>query len=316
MTPVLDIDEQARGWFVRLNGADASEADWLAFEVWLEADDVHRDAYDTVESLWVSLDEVPASALPANEDFGPAPTVRRRPARWLYAAVGVAAAVVLAVGVWPMVPNETQVYQTTTRTRTVELADGSVIRMNRHSHMSVRLRSDRREVTLSDGEAAFDVAHEADRPFVITAGDHSVQVLGTAFNVINHDQNFSVSVERGVVAVTPSRTNTVLRLTAGQRIEKRGAQALVMSQVDPAVVSAWRDGVLVYRAAPLDQVADDLSRYLDKPVHVSASARDVRFTGALRVGDEAIMLEQLRELAPVEVSRSADWVELARRGGR
>ena len=319
MSPVLKIDEQARGWFVRLNGPDSSETDWLAFEAWLTADDAHRDAYDAVESLWVSLDEVPASALPANEDFGPAPLplpVRRSRTRWLYSAVGIAATVALAVGVWPMVSGSgVQVYQTTDAPRTVELADGSVIRMNRHSDMSVRLRDGRREVTLSDGEAAFDVAHDASRPFVITAGDHSVQVLGTAFNVINHDHRFSVGVERGVVAVTPSSTRKVLRLTAGQRIDQQGAQQAVLSRVDPNGVSAWRDGVLVYRAAGLDQVASDLSRYLDKPVTVSASGRDVRFTGVLRVGDEAIMLEQLRELAPVEVSRSPDRVELIGRGG-
>lgn len=317
MNPVLNIDEQARGWFVRLNGADASEADWLAFEAWLVADDAHRDAYDAVESLWVSLDEVPVSALPANEDFAPAPLpVRKSRTRWLYSAVGIAATVLLAVGVWPMVSNRTQVYQTTTQPRTVELADGSVVRMNRHSDMSVSLQSGRREVTLSDGEAAFDVTHDASRPFVITAGDHSVQVLGTAFNVVNHDRQFSVSVERGVVAVTPSHTNKILRLTAGQRIDQHGVQPVVMSRVDPAAASAWSDGVLVYRATPLTQVADDLSRYFDKPVTVSTSGRGVRFTGVLQVGDEATMLEQLRELAPVEVSRSPGGVELTGRGGR
>ena len=317
MNPVPDIDEQARGWFVRLNGSDASEADWLAFEAWLEADAVHRDAYDAVESLWASLDAIPASALPANEDFGLAPLpVRKRRTRWIWPAVGIAATVALAVGVWPMIFPGTQVYQTTTRPETVELADGSVIRMNRHSDMSVRLRSDRREITLSDGEAAFDVAHDASRPFVITAGDHSVQVLGTAFNVVNHDQRFSVSVERGVVAVIPARMTRALRLTAGQRVDQLGARSAVLSRLDPARASAWRDGVLVYHTAPLDLVADDLSRYLDKPVTVSASGRDVRFTGVLRVGDEAIMLEQLRELAPVEVSRSPDGVELTGLGGR
>ncbi|MFC7378911.1 FecR family protein [Brevundimonas sp. GCM10030266] len=315
MTLHPDIDEQAQGWFVRLNGADASEAEWLAFQDWLEADDAHRLAYDRVEQLWVELDEVPASILPANEDF---PV--KRPARrlnWLYPAVGIAAAVALAVGVWPMfTAGETVTYTTGDAPRTVQLADGSTIHMNRHSDLSVRLKPGRREVTLADGEAAFDVAHDVQRPFVITADRHSVQVLGTAFNVISHEDRFSVSVERGVVAVTPAEGQAPLRLTAGQRVEQVGNAPAVRSRVDPADASAWRNGVLLYRDASLAQVGDDLSRYFGKPVNVAASAREIRFTGVLRVGDEAIMLEQLRELAPVQVSRSPDRVDLTGRDGR
>lgn len=314
MTLHPDIDEQAQGWFVRLNGSDASEADWLAFQDWLEADEAHRAAYDHVEQLWVDLDAVPASTLPANEDF-PEARPSRRP-RWLLPAVGMAAAVLLAVGVWPMLSSSGEVYRTDGEARTVELADGSVIHLNRHSDVKVRLEAGRREVTLGDGEAAFDVAHDADRPFVITAGEHSVRVLGTAFNVVNHQGRFSVSVERGVVAVTPARADAPLRLTAGQRVDQVGDADAVTSQVDPAGASAWRSGVLVYRDAALPRIAEDLSRYLDKPVNVSASAQEIRFSGVLRVGDEATMLEQLRELAPVQVSRSPDGVELTGRDGR
>lgn len=307
------IDEQARDWFIRLADADASEADWLAFQSWIEADDAHRDAYDRVEQLWVALDAVPRSVLPANDET---PGVRHRMGpRWLYPAVGIAAAIALAAGVWPMLGlGETQVYRTTSDPRTVVLADGSRIFINRHSDVSVRLSRQRREVTLADGEAAFDVAHNASRPFVITAGDHSVRVLGTAFNVLNHDGRFSVGVERGVVAVTPAHGATALQLTAGQRVDQIGGRQVVKTSIDPANVSTWRRGVLVYRNASVADVGEDLSRYLDKPVNVSASARTLHFTGVLQVGDEGIMLDQLKELVPVDVSRSETGLGLTRRG--
>lgn len=309
----IDIEAQAQGWFVRLNAPDASEGEWLAFQDWIEAGPAHREAYDRVEALWIALDDAPLSALPANDDI---PVARRSRPAWLYPAVGMAAALVLAVGVWPLFGPHAEIYQTASEPRTVELSDGSVIHMNRHSELSVRMEKDRREVTLSDGEAAFDVAHNAARPFVITASDHSVQVLGTAFNVVNHDGRFSVSVERGVVAVTPASSRDVLRLTAGQRVDQLGVQTAVLSRVDPASASTWRSGVLVYRNASLAAVGDDLSRYLDKPVNVSVSAQNLRFTGVLRVADEAVMLEQLKELAPVEVARSADEVDLTGRDSR
>jgi transmembrane sensor len=309
-----DIDEQAQGWFVRLNDADASEAEWLSFQDWLEADAAHPLAYARVEQLWLDLDTVPASALPANDDFGGARRVRPT---WIYPLVGLAAAVALTVGIWPAVfGNGAQIYHTASEPRTVELADGSMVYMNRHSDLSVDLSGARREVALTNGEAAFDVAHNADRPFVITAGDHNVEVLGTAFNVVNHDDRFSVSVQRGVVAVTSAKSRAPVRLTVGQQIDQVGEQNAVLSRVDPANASIWRSGALVYSNAPLGRLADDLSRYLDKPVNVSASAQTLRFTGVLRVGDEATMLGQLRELVPVEVSRSPDGVELTRRETR
>lgn len=308
------IEEQARGWFVRLADADASESDWLAFQAWIEADDAHRDAYDRVEQLWIALDEVPASALPANDETPGIRRARTGP-RWLYPAVGIAAAVALAVGVWPMLSGDgTQVYRTAADPRTVVLSDGSQIFINRHSDVSVRMTNARREVTLADGEAAFDVAHNAQRPFVITAGDHRVQVLGTAFNVLNHENRFSVGVERGVVAVTPTQGAQTLRLTAGQRVDQIGDREVVRSSIAPSDVSTWRRGVLVYRNAPITEVGEDLSRYLDKPVNVSASARTLRFTGVLQVGDEGIMLDQLKELVPVDVSRSETSLGLTRRG--
>jgi transmembrane sensor len=307
------IDERARDWFVRLADPDASEADWLAFQDWLEADDAHRGAYDRVEQLWVALDEVPRSAIPANDET---PGIRRRSRpRWLYPAVGMAAAVALAVGVWPMLNGgEMQVYRTASDPRTVVLSDGSQIFINRHSDVSVRMTRGRREVTLADGEAAFDVTHNASRPFVITAGDHSVRVLGTAFNVLNHDDRFSVGVERGVVAVTPARGAATLQLTAGQRVDQVGGRQVVRSHIDPVDASTWRRGVLVYRNASVAEVGEDLSRYLDKPVNVSASARTLRFTGVLQVGDEGIMLDQLKELVPVDVSRAETGLGLTWRG--
>ncbi len=69
--------------------------------------------------------------------------------------------------------------------------------------------------------------------------------------------------------------------------------------------------MLVYRDSSLSDVAYDLSRYLDKTVNVSPAARNLRFTGALKVSDEATMLRQLQDFAPVRVTRSGTSIDLA-----
>lgn len=306
MSATDKIHAAARAWFVRLNDDQTSEADWLAFLDWTEADEAHRLAYDRVEQLWAELDE-PLETTPAN-DIGP--KIRRR-AVWLVPAM--AAGLVLALGVGSTFLGErAQVYRTGDQPRLLALEDGSRIVLNRRSEMTVRLRHDSRDITLVDGEAAFDVAHDQTRPFSVSANGHDIRVLGTAFNVLSHQDRFSVSVARGVVAVTPRQDSTV-RLTAGRRIDQVGKAASVISTVDPAETSPWRDGVLIYRNADVAEIATDLSRYLDKPVRVSPSTRDLRYTGVLTLGAEPTMLKQLEDLLPVEAKGLPDAVVLSRR---
>jgi transmembrane sensor len=312
MTAQTDIEEKALHWFVVLRDDDAPESAWLEFQDWLEASPTHAAAYDAVERLWVDLEDHAASA-PAEApviDFATA-RARRGKARspWLGAAIGIAASVTLAVALFLWLTPGSQIYATTDAPLTVALEDGSHVYLNRHSTLDVRFDGDNRSVSLTEGEAAFDIAHDPAHPFIVAAGDHQVEVLGTAFNVLNHGDRFAVAVERGVVAVTPVNAPKV-RLVAGQALAQRGEQTPALSQVSPDQTSPWRQGVLVYRNRPMTDVADDLSRYLDKPVVLSTSARALRFTGALRIGDEAVMLKQLQDFAPVRVDASSREVRV------
>ncbi|GAW42471.1 fec operon regulator FecR [Brevundimonas sp. SH203] len=321
MTANTDIDEKALHWFVALRDEAAGDDVWLDFQSWLEASPAHALAYDAVERLWVDLD-----ALDATTAFAPEPTpvidlteARHRRAHgrrfWLAPGLGVAASITLAVGLWHWMAPNGQTYATADAPLTVALEDGSHVYLNRHSRLDVRFDGDRRAVSLAEGEAAFDVAHDPAHPFVIAAGDHQIEVLGTAFNVLNHGDDFAVAVERGVVAVTPAKAPRV-RLIAGQALTQIAHQTPALAAVAPDRASAWRQGVLVYRDRPLGEVADDLSRYLDKPVVLSTSARALRFTGALRIGDEAVMLQQLQDFLPIRIDASTNAVHVdAREAG-
>ena len=115
--------------------------------------------------------------------------------------------------------------------------------------------------------------------------------------------------------MTPAKAPKV-RLTAGQALTQTAQKTPALAAVAPDRASAWRQGVLVYRDRPLGDVADDLSRYLDKPVVLSTSARALRFTGALRIGDEAVMLQQLQDFLPIRIDASANAVRVdAREAG-
>lgn len=313
--------DQALGWFVALRDDAADESQWLAFQTWLEADANHGCQYDAVEQMWLDLDEI--DSVPPVVAPAPAPTPfarRHRPAgrisptRRLAPAFAIAASLVLAAGLWINLSNRPQTFVTTDAARIVVLDDGSNVQLNRHSRMSVRMTADQRTVTLDEGEAAFDVVHLAERPFVVQSGDRSVRVLGTAFDVLNHNGRYRVAVQRGAVTVDAGAGHSPTRLRAGQALERTGLALPVTSAIAPDEALGWTTGTLIYRNAPLSAVADDLSRYLDKPVIVGDPAKPVMFTGVLQVGDEATMARQLEDLLPIRVSRSSTEVRLTPRG--
>ncbi|MEO8113820.1 MAG: FecR domain-containing protein, partial [Phenylobacterium sp.] len=208
---------EAADWLARLEGGAAGGDDWLAFETWLAASPAHTAAYVRLEGLWVeldadctaileALDAAPAMALPRRARPSSASTPSRR--AWLRAGWAVAASLAVAVaGLGYMRTRETVpvVYETANgETSQVTLADGTRIRLNGGSRISVRLDRGQRRVEMADAEATFDVAHDPSRPFRIAVGDREVRVVGTEFNLRRRSGRIALTVRRGVVDVRSS----------------------------------------------------------------------------------------------------------------
>lgn len=317
--------DQAVAWFVRLQGDDVAEDEWIAFRDWLEASPANREAYDEVEGLWVDLDDAaePAAAedstvVPFRPRPGP-PLHRRAFLRW---GAPIAACLAVGVGVWQLRPESpdlppADIYETAPgEIRAISLADGSRIDLDAASRVEVRLAPGTRSVALVRGEAAFDVAHDPARPFFVAAGDRTVRVVGTEFNVLRQSGTVRVTVRRGVVAVAGSG-GTVHRLTPGQQLEHReGSSQSTVTQVSADEAFAWKRGVLIYRDRPLAEVAADLSRHSKLPIRVEPAAQRLRFTGTLSVDTLDAMLGRLETFMPISVERRATEIRLRARAAR
>jgi transmembrane sensor len=213
---------EAANWFARLQAVDAPEADWLAFRDWLERDPAHAEAFAAVEQMWVSLDDMDLPAQTRVIPLRPRPEARPAGRRWAMIGAGATAAAAALAAVMVLPQQGAVAYVAPeTQPRTVQLADGSHLYLNRATQVRVALKSSRRAVELVDGEADFDVAHDPARPFVIAAGDRQIRVLGTEFNVLRHDGRLTVTVKRGVVAVTGDADHPadMVTLTAGQQLD-------------------------------------------------------------------------------------------------
>ena len=83
--------------------------------------------------------------------------------------------------------------------KTIELADHSIVQLNTNSRLEVDYSDDYRRLTLVQGEAHFDVAHNPDRPFEVYAGQGLVRAIGTSFTVHMRKIDVEVIVTEGTV---------------------------------------------------------------------------------------------------------------------
>ncbi len=318
------VIDQASAWAVRLGGGDMSEADYLDLEAWLAASPDHPHALTEAEQLWAALDD-DRGALDAaltQAAAATAPTIsalasrKRSPnRRWRWAGGGLAAALAAGLLLLPLLSDRTSTYVTAPgEQKTITLRDGSSIAMNGGSELSVRLSGKERLIEMKSAEAAFDVAHDAQRPFRVTVGESRIEVLGTAFDVRRDGRSTTVNVSRGVVRVSELADPAHhVRLTMGQAVTLvDGSHALEVTQ-GSTETAGWRAGRLVYDNRPLSDVAADLSRAYPTPVRAVGDAADIRFTGTLILDDQAATLRRLEAFLPISASRADGAVQLRSR---
>jgi transmembrane sensor len=311
---VKRIKGECREWLALIHSGEASEADRARFAAWLRADPRHQRAYDGLHLLWRDISTL--NQLKELEPVPPRPA-QRRPAKATRRLLPLAAAATvagLALALFLTQPQplpqpatpasvvQTQEYQTQLgEVRAIQLSDGSTVTLGARSRVLVNFTDSERRVQLERGEAYFDVAKNAARPFYVAAPGTAVRVLGTRFDVRVGDSHVRVAVDEGVVAVN----NRSSALTRGQRIDVMPDGAMTsVTQVDGSEVAAWREGRLVYDGATLADVVADLARYRPNVTLSSAEAGKLRVTAGLRVEQIDQFVDRLPDILPVRVIRS------------
>ncbi|MDH7461158.1 FecR domain-containing protein [Chitinophagaceae bacterium 26-R-25] len=170
----------------------------------------------------------------------------------------------------------------------VNLPDGTVVTLNNGSKLdyAVAFNGKSRDVYLV-GEAYFDVAHDAKKPFYVHTGNYSVKVLGTAFNVKAYpgDKAISVTVEKGKVQVEKSNSSKPLGvLSAGDQliVNEQSVQTKV-EKVDVHQVLEWKDDLLVFDDISFEEASVIIGNYFGVELKFKDEAlRNSRFTGDFR----------------------------------
>ena len=345
----MALSEQAADWYLTLQAGPLDEAERRQFLAWLKASPLHIEEFLRVSRLSAGLKvaaqepQVPIDELLAVlrtappevarlETTRPGPVMDERRRRFGWPRLGIAAAALgaLLVLAWLRIgpPAGSGIALQSAHGKQLErvLADGSVIRLNSDSRVTVRYSRSERFVKLEYGEALFQVTHER-RPFRVSDGHSSILAVGTRFDVYRKADATLVTLVEGRLAIyagdwhwpwsAPHPPAGALRLEAGQatRISDDGAPA-VAQPADPDRSLGWLQHRIAFDHWPLAEVAAEFNRYAEQPIRIEdPELREFQISGNFDSEDVDSFLAYVGTLEGVVIQRTSAGYVVARTPG-
>ncbi|HCW20439.1 FecR domain-containing protein [Achromobacter sp.] len=251
---------EARTWLLTLTSGRATEADAEAFREWLRADPRRQAAFAAQKQLWRDV----GPAVQAVVAEGARNRARKSLVTGRRAFLGgalAASAAYLAfkppLGLWPGLDVLGADYRTAAgEQRRVALGNAVDVQMNTQTRINVSRDGDGAVIELADGEAEIRSGPAA---AVVVAGKGRITAKDALFNVRYIDGEARLCCLSGVVRL--AHEQGVFDIVANRELRYDDRRVMPPVQVDPAIVTAWRQGWLVFDQQPLAQVVDELNRY-------------------------------------------------------
>lgn len=259
-----------------------------------------------------SLNKIPSGVPQRRKGYG-------RPVAFSIAAAAIAVAAVLIYIFLPHLflmngqtaPKESQVQEISTamgQRTSFRMADGSHVHLNADSRIKIppAFGDSVRQIQL-EGEAYFNVTHNAEVPFIVHSGRSSTKVLGTKFGVkaYPNEGKVQVVVEEGKVELSSSdkATEADKRQLTKKQVGLLGSDGKISMETIESVASylAWKEGRLVFESTPFKEAAPQLERWYNIEIKADQSLSSQQVTASF---DDEPMLEVLNILA---LSLDADF---------
>ena len=181
------------------------------------------------------------------------------------------------------------------------LPDGSAVWLNSGTTFSYPDRFENDRIVELEGEAYFEVEKQKES-FIVKTSFGEVEVLGTSFNVKAYNEEaFITTLERGSVSFTS--------LTGKKAILKPGSQVVYNSnnfftrKVDTEIFTSWKDGKLIFRDEPLQNMITRLERWYNVDIKLEDERiKNLKYTGTIEMESFSEVLELIKATTPIEYS--------------
>lgn len=337
--PLDEVENAAAAWLLKQENPGWSAADDARLQAWLQGSPSHQVAYIRLRSVWNKTGRLNSvgsaftgADVPARGDIkrlpffalknGHAPARPRGSSarvRYAIAATVVLASLLVSIQWWL---NRDEAFQTPIGGLTsVPMKDGSRVTLNTASRLSIHLDDAIRSVDLASGEAFFDVAKDATRPFVVIAGNKRIVAVGTQFSVRTTDDGVRVAVTEGLVRVeegTSGAHRTLTHLPAGYvaTLAQAADKPVEVRQQPLEAVErslAWRSGFITLRSTPLRDAIAEFNRYNTHQLVIADPALDeIQVGGSFKANNIQGFVRLLQEGFRVQASEQGDQTLLTR----
>ncbi len=256
-----DKAAEARAWLLTLTSGRATEADADAFRAWLRASPEHEAAFADQKRVWQGVGAAVQEELAAGAQARRAKAARHGRRAFLGGALAASAAYLAfrpPLGLWPALDDLGADYRTAAgEQRRLALGDALEVEMNTQTRINVAATADGMPVVeLADGEAE------------IRLGPKDAEVVAGKGRITGRDAVFNLRYIGGEARLcclsgTARLVHAQGVFDVGPDRELRYDDVRVQPpvKVDPNLVTAWRQGWLVFDQQPLAQVVDELNRY-------------------------------------------------------
>lgn len=303
------VREAAARWHERLREEIVTEALQKEFDDWRTANAAHQKAFDQVSATWRALQAhaTDAPLLALRHETALRLTRRNRlaarPLAWAAGFVlviaGILAITQLSIRPFARSPEH---YATAVGERlTATLPDGSHVTLNSGSELRLAFHESERRVRLTRGQALFEVAKDATRPFVVEAAGRRFVALGTVFDVRIDGQQVLLTMLEGSVRLEPRMPSRALApVTAGEQLRIDGGEVATVRATDAEKVTSWRRGQVIFEGTRLSDAIAEINRYSDVQIELAdPKLADLKISGAFATGRPALFVEALTSYFPL-----------------
>jgi transmembrane sensor len=215
--------------------------------------------------------------------------------------------------------DKPEIQQLVAQNESVEskLPDGSSVTLNTGSTLDYpeKFESSKRTVTLK-GEAYFNVSHDEARPFIISAENICVEVLGTSFYVNTNGENGNIEVilTSGKVAVYQKdkpAERTILE--PGEKAEfSKTEQKIIKTENDDENYMSFKTKKLVFSDTPLDEIVQTLNKVYHADIKIkSKSIADCHVTVTFDNQSLDAVLNVLKATVNLKIVKSGSSIEIS-----
>lgn len=165
----------------------------------------------------------------------------------------------------------------------VTLSDGTKVWLNASSSIKYpsTFTGDERKVEIT-GEAYFEVAHNAAKPFRVITRGQTVEVLGTHFNINAYDDESMVrtTLLQGKVRISKG-SQTALLKPGQQSVTQLSDNAITVKEADTELAVAWHNGYFQFDRSDIHSVMKQLARWYDVDVKFAGKVTHDKFGGSI-----------------------------------